>query len=122
MILQFLKDLNAKLPIACAEAESLTEVVKAIRDIPEHKRMVVSVRNSDSARDSLLAIAGEWTSETDPELLELYDYPIASAIIALADAKRDREAIYLSRSASCERSLEIASGIADSLLLQKALE
>ena len=119
MINQFINDLNNKLDDVCATAEALSEVVSAIRGIPEHKRMVVSLRNSKKARDSLMNLAEVWL---DAELPELYDYPIASAIIALSDSDCHKQAIALSRDASCDLSLEIAAGIAGTYLLKKALE
>lgn len=126
---ELLKDLNGKLPSACASAECLSEVVRAIRDIPEHKRVVVSVRNSDSARDMLVRLSKSWLETRDTlsnmawvQVDDDLDYPIAASIIALADSGRDEDAIFVSSKVAADRSMEIASGIADSLLLQKALE
>lgn len=119
MIFALCDSVNEKLDSSCAYAESLTEIATAIRDIPEHKRVVVSVRNSENAKEQLLNITKAWLEDDEPEV---WDYPITASLIALADSGRDADAISLSRDLSRDPSLEIASGMADSYLLQKALE
>ena len=119
MISALINDMRFWFFSACNSAETLCEVVQAIRSIPEHKRIVIGVRNSDSARDILVSNTMALVECDDPSR---FDYPIAASIIALADSGRDDDAIFVSSKASCDPSLEIASGIADSFLLQKALE
>jgi hypothetical protein len=112
-------EMIGKLSSACHSAETLCEIVAAIRGIPEYKRIVFSIRNSDIARDELLSST---MNLLEHDQTEYFDYPIAASIIALADSGRDEDAIFVSSKVASDRSVEIASGIADSYLLQKALE